>query len=151
MASAHTFVIALTKPRRSRMLGEQQHTPPGQPMEPPEAQQARKASDMPIADIRSYFDAMDQGLKTRAMHDVYEDQQKRVIELQREQMDALDKLAVAAVKARAAAEQGRQQACDQLIQEVMEPLRAQLRTLTADLEEANALLVTYQAIGQGMV
>jgi len=105
----------------------------------------------PISDIRIYFDSLDTGLRARAMSEVYEDQQKQVIDLQREQMEALSELAITAVKARAAVELGRQEECDRMVAEVMEPLRARLRQLGDDVAEANRLLDAYASIGRGVV
>ncbi len=119
-------------------------------MEPLDSPALQSNAD-PITDVRSYFETMDAGLKARALHDVYEEQQIRVIDMQREQREALGELAVAAVKARAALELGREPEADRLVAEVMEPLRVRLRQLTEDVAEANKFLEAYQAIGQGMV
>ena len=119
-------------------------------MEPLDSPALQSTAD-PITDIRMYFDTMDPGLKARALHDVYEEQQIRVIDMQRQQMEALGELAMAAVKARAALELGQESEADRLVADVMEPLRVRLRQLTEDVAEANKFLQAYQAIGQGVV
>lgn len=110
-----------------------------------------QSSADPINDLRAYFDSMDAGLKSRALHDVYEGQQSRVIDLQREQMEALSDLAVATVKARGVMELGQLDECARIVAEVIEPLRVRLRQLGEEVAEANRLLEAYHAIGRGVV
>lgn len=104
-----------------------------------------------VTDIRAYWENLDPGLKARAMHDVYEAQQRRVIEVQRAQMETQEVLAMAAVKARALAELGRDDDVRRLIQEEIEPARARLRELQREMEEATALLNVYQTLGRGII
>jgi hypothetical protein len=108
-------------------------------------------SSGPITDIKEYWDRMDPGLKSRAMHEVHENQQKLVIELQRVQMETLDELGLAIVKARAAEELKRPEERDQVIAEEVEPMRAKLRDLQAQIDAANVMLQAYQAIGRGIL
>lgn len=102
-------------------------------------------------DVQSLWERMERGLKAKAMREVYENQEKLVTELQREQMALNQEVAMAIVRARAYEELQQLDRSEQLTTEEIGPRLSRLQELGDQIDAANELLQAFQTIGRGII
>ena len=102
-------------------------------------------------DVQSLWERMERGLKAKAMREVYENQEKLVTELQREQMALNQEVAMAIVRARAYEELQQLDRSEKLRTEEIAPRLARLSELSDEIDGANGLLQAFQTIGRGII
>ena len=91
------------------------------------------------------------GLKARAMRTVYEDQQKLVIELQRQLMEKGAEYAVGVVHARAAHQMQEESLLQEIVDTEVLPKRKEIEELDKRLAHERELLEVYTKIGSGIL
>ncbi|GEM_PF-6453728 len=122
-------------------------------MEPTE-HPAPEGAEMPALDeldLEGMWQRLEAGQKARAVREVYETQQKKVIEMQRLHAAKIDELAVAVVRARGTLERGLAEEAERMRMGEVEPLRTEIQRMGQEIAEANALLTAYQTIGRGII
>ncbi|GEM_PF-6969157 len=100
---------------------------------------------------RESWELLSAGLKSRAMRYVFEEQQKLVVELQRQRMEMEAELAVGIVRARAAQDMNRDDLLQKIISEDILPKRDQLREMATRVEYETQLLNAVSQIGKGII
>jgi len=91
------------------------------------------------------------GLKARAMRTVYEDQQKLVIELQRQLMETGAEYAVGVVHARAAQEMQQEALLQEIVDTEVLPKHKEIEALDKRLTHERQVLEVYTKIGKGIL
>lgn len=100
---------------------------------------------------RESWELLSAGLKSRAMRYVFEEQQKLIIELQRQRMEIEAELAIGIVRARAAQDMNQENLMQQIISETVLPKRDEIRAMVKRIEYENQLLNTFSQIGKGII
>ncbi len=104
-----------------------------------------------VLDLEGMWQRLEAGQKARAVREVYETQQKLVIEMQRLHAAKIDELAASVVRARGILELGLAEEAERKRLEEVEPLRTEIQRMGQEIAEANALLTAYQTIGRGII
>ena len=91
------------------------------------------------------------GLKARAMRTVYEDQQRLVIELQRQLMETSAEYAVGEVHARAAQQMQEEALLQEIVDTEVLPKRKEIEALETRLAHERQVLEVYTKIGTGIL
>lgn len=106
---------------------------------------------LPADDLAGRWDRLDSGTKAKAMRTVHEDQQKKVIELQRMRMEKEVEYAEALVRARGAEELQQNELKEQLVKEQLEPIVEEIRALSRQIQDSNDMLNAFERIGKGII
>ena len=101
--------------------------------------------------VRALWERMERGLKSKAMREAYETQERRVTELQREQMAIQEEVAMAIVRARAYEEMQQPERTEEIRSAEIAPRLERLDLLASEIDAANELLQAYQTIGRGII
>ena len=104
-----------------------------------------------LQDPEKEWEALDAGLKSRAMRTVHEEQQKLVVELGRQVMEKQTEIAIAIAKAKAAAELNREEEKQAIMQNELMPRRRELQDLQDRARMERELLDTYEKLGRGVI
>ncbi len=97
------------------------------------------------------WDETDAGLKSRAMRNVHEEQQKLVVDLGRQIMDKQAEIAMAKARARAAAGLSRTEEVQRIVTEELRPLEREREELAERVRGERELLDEYERLGKGLI
>lgn len=117
-------------------------------------EEATSAPAPPLADmhdIEQLWEHLEPGLKAAAMRTAYDEQQKLVIELQRQSMEKGVEIAIAVARARAALELQQEEVKNALIETELIPKQAEWEQLEQQITRERAMLDAFQRIGRGII
>lgn len=116
---------------------------------------AEQERDIPtaeqLADANQQWEALDAGLKARAMRTLHEEQQKLVVDLGRTIMDKQTEIAVAVAKAKAVSDMGREDLKQEIVQTELLPRHKELAEIQQRMKVERDLLDTYEKLGKGII
>lgn len=116
-----------------------------------EEQAAQESPPKDSTDPVELWEHLLPGLKSGAMRHVYEEQQKLVVELNRQRMEKEVEFAVSVVRARAAQELHDRDQMNKIIVEEVNPKREEIRELSKRVEYESKLLDTFSQLGKGII
>ncbi|MBI2886891.1 MAG: hypothetical protein HYY02_06755 [Chloroflexi bacterium] len=104
-----------------------------------------------VSEIEQLWVGLEPGQKARAMRQVYEEQQKLVVEIQRLMMEKETEIAVAVARARAAEDLQQEEQTKEIIEAEVKPRQQELEDMERQRAEAQALLDAFVRIGRGII
>lgn len=104
-----------------------------------------------LGDANRQWEALDSGLKSRAMRAVYEDQQKLVVDLGRTIMEKQTAIAIAVARLKAVSDLDRGDQKQAIIETELVPLHKELAEIQVRIKEERELLDTYEKLGKGII
>lgn len=102
-------------------------------------------------DVDQAWENLSAGLKAGAMRYLYEEQQKLVIELQRQIMEKSAEIARGIVRAKAAQELKQDDVREQIIETELVPKQREVEELERQADEGRQLLDAFSRIGRGII
>lgn len=116
-----------------------------------EEEMVQTQTPLDMHNVDQMWERLGEGLKARAMRDIHEEQQKLVVDLQRQAMELGVEIASCVVRAKAAQEMAQEDVKIRIIEQELIPKQQELQVLDKRVETERALLETYSKIGRGII
>lgn len=109
------------------------------------------AEPVDLYDVEQQWANLSPGPKASALRNLYEEQQKLVVELQRLAMQKGAEIAGAIVRARAAQELQQEESKKLIVEQEIIPKRVELKDMEQQIKKETELLEAYTKIGRGII